>query len=108
MELLFASVAVLIASGVVALFLHAAPGLCSRVGAAGVAVGAALAGGPVWRVLASGVPIAAETYPWAVPGGTFAVGLDLLSAWFLLLVYIVPTLAAVFGVEFLKAYAPRK
>ena len=45
---------------------------------------------------------------WPVPNGAFVVGLDLLSAWFLMLVLIVPPLAAVFGVEFLKACPSQK
>ncbi|MGE5192494.1 MAG: proton-conducting transporter membrane subunit, partial [Deltaproteobacteria bacterium] len=108
MGLLLASVGVLAASGVVALLLRGAPGLCSRVGAAGVVVAASLGAGPVVGVLASGRPLTFDPIPWAVPNGAFVVGLDLLSAWFLLLVLVVPTLAAAFGVEFLKAYAPRK
>jgi len=57
MELLFVAVGVLVASGVLALALRGVPLLCSRVGAAGVVVAAALGAGPVYRVLASGAPI---------------------------------------------------
>jgi formate hydrogenlyase subunit 3/multisubunit Na+/H+ antiporter MnhD subunit len=108
MELLLASVGVLVASGVAALLLRGMAGLCSCVGAAGVAIAAVLGARPVLGVLASARPLAFDPIHWAVPNGAFLVGLDVLSAWFLLLVLVVPTLAAVFGVEFLKAYAPRK
>jgi formate hydrogenlyase subunit 3/multisubunit Na+/H+ antiporter MnhD subunit len=108
MELLLAAVCVLVASGGSALLLRGAPALCSRVGAAGVAVAAGLGLGPVLRVLAGARPLEPVRFPWTIPNGEIVVGLDLLSAWFLLLVFVVPTLAAVFGIEFLKAYAPRR
>jgi formate hydrogenlyase subunit 3/multisubunit Na+/H+ antiporter MnhD subunit len=108
MELLLASVAILIASGAAALLLRGVPGACSRVGAGGVVVAAVLGARPVASVLMGGKPIAFDPLSWPVPNGQFVVGLDLLSAWFLLLVLVVPPLAAVFGVAFLRAYAPRK
>jgi len=108
MESLLASVGILVASGILALVLRGASDASSRVGAGGVVVACALAAGPVCQVLSSGQTLSMAPLPWPVPNGAFVVGLDLLSAWFLMLVLIVPPLAAVFGVEFLKAYAPGK
>jgi formate hydrogenlyase subunit 3/multisubunit Na+/H+ antiporter MnhD subunit len=108
MGLLLAAVAVLIASGMLAMVLRGAPGLSSVVGAGGVVAAAALAAGPVYHVLGSGLPLALGPFPWPIPNGSFVVGLDLLSAWFLMIILIVPPLAAVFGVEYLKEWAPRK
>jgi formate hydrogenlyase subunit 3/multisubunit Na+/H+ antiporter MnhD subunit len=73
-----------------------------------VVAAAALAAGPVFLVLGNGVPLALGPLAWSIPNGSFLVGLDLLSAWFLLIILIVPPLAAVFGVEYLKDWAPRK
>src|SRR5437868_4707442 len=108
MDLILAAVAVLIASGTLAMVLGGAPGLSSLVGAGGVVASAALAVGPVYHVLGSGLPLALGPFPWPIPNGSFVVGLDLLSAWFLLIVLIVPPLAAVFGVEYLKQWSPRQ
>lgn len=108
MELLLAAVVVLVGSGLIALALRRSPGPSSRVGALGVVAAAVLCAGPVLRVLAIAEPLADYSLDWSMPGGLFVVGLDVLSAWFLLLVLVVPPLAAVFGCEFLKAYAPQK
>lgn len=37
---------------------------------------------------------------WAVPGGSFSVSLDALSTWFLLPVFLVPGLGAIFGLQY--------
>lgn len=108
MELLLAAVGVLVASGILALFLRGAPATSSHVGAAGVVIACALGAGPVCQVLSTGQTLSMAPVPWPVPNGAFMVGLDLLSAWFLMLVLIVPPLAAVFGVEFLKSGFPQK
>ena len=108
MDLVLAAVGVLVASGVLALMLRGVPGVCSLLGAGGVLLAAGLGAGPVYEVLASGKTLAMAPMTWPVPNGAFVVGLDPLSAWFLMIVLIVPALAAVFGIEFLKAYAPHK
>jgi hydrogenase-4 component B len=56
-------------------------------------------------VLVSGAPLALSL-PWPVPGGALAIGLDPLSAFFVLPVAALSALTACFGVEYL-AGAPR-
>ena len=108
MDLLLAAVAVLLGTGTLALLLRGPAGLSSLVGAGGVVAAAGLAAWPVFLVLGTGVPLTLGPFPWPIPNGSFFVGLDRLSAWFLLIVLIVPPLAAVFGVEYLRDWAPRK
>ncbi|HLJ10939.1 MAG TPA: proton-conducting transporter membrane subunit [Planctomycetaceae bacterium] len=108
MELLLVSVAVLVGSGLLSLAVGRAPRPSSWVGAGGVLAAAAIGLSPVYRVLATGEPALDMPIAWAIPTGSFTVGLDVLSAWFLVPVLIIPPLAAVFGCEYLQAYAPRK
>jgi hydrogenase-4 component B len=37
---------------------------------------------------------------WSVPGGSFAMGMDVLSAWFLVPVFLIPGLGAIFGLQY--------
>lgn len=108
MELLLAAVAVLVVSGGLAVFLRRFPAVCSSVGALGVVAAAVCGILPVYRVLSSGESLPDFVAPWSIPGGSFVIGLDVLSAWFLMLVLIVPALAAIFGWEFLRTWSPRK
>jgi hydrogenase-4 component B len=79
-----------------------------------------LASGTAASVLASIVGVTASTRlllyggaadlsaPWDVPIGELAVGVDALSAFFLLCVYLVSGLAAVYGAGYLKSRAQDK
>ena len=68
---------------------------------------AAACAASAWRVLSQREPLAL-TLPWSVPGGAFAVGLDPLSAFFLLPVAVLSTLTAVYAVGYLAhTDAPR-
>ncbi|HKQ62478.1 MAG TPA: proton-conducting transporter membrane subunit [Candidatus Polarisedimenticolaceae bacterium] len=80
--------------------------------AAGVGVGATLAGCalgliPTVRVLATGT-VGALELPWSVPGGAFHVALDRLSALFLLPVFLLPPLAAIYGAGYLRGRPARR
>ena len=108
MDLLLAAIGVLLASGIASLLVRNNAQQCSRVAVTGVVAATLLCLKPVVGVLSSGEPLPGAIYPWSVPVGSIAIGLDVLSAWFLVLVLIVPTLAATFGSEYLKAWAPRK
>jgi len=108
MDLLLAAIGVLLVSGIASLLVRNDSRQSSRVAATGVVAAAVLGLKPVYSVLSSGQALPTAIYPWSVPIGSIAIGLDVLSAWFLLLVLIVPSLAATFGCEFLKAFAPRK
>jgi hydrogenase-4 component B len=64
-------------------------------------------------VVAAGVQLAdggeaAATAPWRLPLGSVAIGLDALSAFFLICVFVVAALAATYGAGYLRAYLGRR
>ena len=65
-----------------------------------VAAGCIAGSVPAFRVLAGGPPRQA-TMPVHVPGGPWVLGIDLLSAWFLIIVFGVGAAAALYGVTYL-------
>src|SRR5206468_2487958 len=84
--------------------LTALPTLCG----AGIAVaGCALALVPTLRVLGGGPPLSTRL-AWDASHGDFSIGLDALSAFFLLPVLVLSALAAVYGGNYLLAYRGRK
>jgi hydrogenase-4 component B len=76
-------------------------------GAGGAAVWCVLALIPTVRVLGGG-PRESARLAWDAPHGAFSVGLDALSAFFLLPVLVLSALAAVYGGNYLLAYRGRK
>lgn len=70
-----------------------------------VAVAAIACGVPAVHVLVSGERLAL-VLPWSVPGGALAIGLDPLSAFFLLPVAALSAVTACYGVEYLD-HVPR-
>jgi formate hydrogenlyase subunit 3/multisubunit Na+/H+ antiporter MnhD subunit len=103
MSLLFAAVAVLVASGLLAACCGRQAMLATIVGSVGAIAGCALGLVPaltsLWRS-------STESYyhTWDVPYGSFSVELDPLSALFLASALILALLAAMFGCRFLLAY----
>lgn len=76
------------------------------IGVAGIgamAIGAIAAGSAVWRPGEEELQIA-----WSLPVGACHVGLDALSAFFLLCIFLVSGLAAVYGVGYMRAYAGKR
>ncbi len=86
-------------SGLPALVLGA-QSAAGRYAGAALMVGAAAAGlFGAGLSLATGTP-AALSWSWSVPGGSFAVALDAISAWFLLPVCLVPALGSLYGLQY--------
>jgi len=107
MLLVLLSFVILLSSAALALCLGRNPHRAQDAGAYG-AVSASIAGLiPSVKVLLSG---SSETLslPWPVPLGSFTLVLDPLSAFFLVPVFILTGLSAVYGVGYLKGYAGRK
>ena len=107
MLLVLLSFVILLASAVAALCLGGRPSRAQDAGAYG-AVAASIAGLiPSVQTLLSG---RTETLslPWPVPLGSFSLTLDPLSAFFLVPVFTLTALSAVYGVDYLKAYSGRK
>ena len=84
------------------------PAMGDIIAAAGVVLAGILSAVTSIRSLV-GVAIEPITLPWAVPLGAFALGMDPLSAWFVLALAILAPLSAVFGVGYLAGGAnPRR
>lgn len=102
MILLLIAVTIMVLGGLAALGVRQ-PRLAGRLGAGGVVVGSLIGLVPAIRVLLSG-STESLYYAWNVPYGSFAVGIDPLSAFFLLPVLGISALAAVYGTEYLTPY----
>jgi hydrogenase-4 component B len=107
MFLILTAVIILLISGIAALSFQSKQPFASRLGAAGPVLACAVGLIPVIRVLAGGAlsPISAS---WGMPLGTFTVGLDGLSAFFLLPILGLGALSAIYGLGYLRPYRERK
>jgi len=98
---LLTALAVLLGSGCAALLARHSPRLATRLGVAGAVFGGLIglvpAGNALWTASSETLHL-----PWSVPMGSLALGLDPLSAFFLLPIFILTALAAVYGGEYLK------
>lgn len=101
--ILFLSGIIIIFLGGVAALGTSRPRLAGRVGCLGVLAGSLACLVSAGRVLLSG---SSEVLflPWNIPYGSFSIGLDPLSAFFLLPVLGLSGLAAIYGTEYLTAY----
>jgi hydrogenase-4 component B len=99
------AVALLVLAGVQSALARPGSRAIARLNAAAVALAAIACAVPSVGVLVSGEPLAL-LLPWSVPGGALAIGLDPLSAFFLVPVAALSALTACYGVEYL-ATSPR-
>ncbi|HET6436904.1 MAG TPA: proton-conducting transporter membrane subunit [Anaeromyxobacter sp.] len=101
--LLFLALALTASSGVWAVVLRRRPALGQALSCSALCAGALAGGSAAVGALLSGLPSGAAL-PWATPGGSLAVRLDGLSAFFLLPVLVLPALGSVYGL----AYFPQR
>lgn len=104
--LFLAGLAVLLISGALSLAAGRDSGAATRRGVAGTLCGCTLAAVPVAASLAGARDIALSI-PWSLPLASLSVGIDRLSAFFLVPILLLSALGAVYGSEYLKAYASR-
>lgn len=97
----------LLVGGLAALFSFRSPVKAIRFGVTGTVAGCLAGLWPVWNALAGGVS-APLRLPWNVPGGEFHIQLDALSAFFLLPVLVLTTLAAIYGGQYMRDHAGRR
>ncbi len=97
----------LLGTGLLTLGLSRWPRLAGGVAAGGAVVGAGLELVPAARALLGGEPWTVAV-PWPWLGGAFAIGLDPLSAFFLVPVLVLGAAAAVYGSEYLQPFAKDK
>jgi hydrogenase-4 component B len=106
MFLILTAVALLILNGLAALFFRQNSKIASGFGVAGPIL--ALCGIiPAIQSL-SGDSFAPVNIPWNMPLGSFAIGLDGLSAFFLLPILGLGALSAIYGYEYLRPYREKK
>ncbi|MDO8804646.1 MAG: proton-conducting transporter membrane subunit [Elusimicrobiota bacterium] len=107
MLLVLLSLIILVLSSAVALCLGRVPSRAQDAGAYGAAA-ASLAGlFPALRTLLTG-NTETVSFPWSVPLGSLTFTLDPLAAFFLVPLFILTGLSAVYGVDYLKGYAGKK
>jgi hydrogenase-4 component B len=100
METVLIALALILLSGIVALILHRSPGAASAAGVGGIVLGCLVGLVPVITTLISG-EVDSIQWSWPVPGGSFAVGLDPLSALFLLVIFGISAPVCVYGASYL-------
>jgi len=107
MPLLLLAFALLLCGALLPLCLRGRPGAPARAGTY-AAVAASLSGlSAALPVLLSGEPVSVS-FPWSVPLGSFSLVLDPLAALFLVPLFLLTGLGAVYGAGYLKAYEGRK
>ncbi len=109
MDLFQAGLATIAGGGVLALLVAAArrERLAVLVATAALIAGAAVAAWPAGRVLAGAPPLEARA-AWSVPGGEWALGVDRLSAFFVVTVLGLAAAAGVYGAGYLEHYRGKK
>ncbi len=95
MALLLDSLALLVATGLFAAMLSRWPRWATGVGTAGAVAGCALGLGPSLAALSGGELVA--RWSWTPPYGDLVIGLDRLSAFFLVPLFALAAVAAVYG-----------
>jgi formate hydrogenlyase subunit 3/multisubunit Na+/H+ antiporter MnhD subunit len=107
MLLLLLALAVLGLGGVAALLAGGSPRLATRLGVGGAVLGGLLGVVPTAAVLL-GAPVPSVHAPWPVPYASLSLELDALSAVFLLPIFGLSAIAAVFGGEYLARAGERR
>lgn len=77
------------------------------IGAGGAIIGSVLGVVPTLTVLVGGSSASLQV-PWEVPYGSFSIALDPLSALFLLPIFVLAAVAALYGSEYLQGYRETK
>lgn len=107
MNILLIALAILLGGGVLSLAFNRSPRWATGLGAGTAVLGCLLGLWPAFQgLLGSGVEY--FRMPWAVPGGEFYIRMDALSAFFLIPVFGISAIAAVYGGNYLLAYRDRK
>jgi formate hydrogenlyase subunit 3/multisubunit Na+/H+ antiporter MnhD subunit len=107
MTSLVAALAVLVGTGALSLCAGRRPWLAAGVAAAGSVVAAVLGLGPAFHVLAGGASVTTAV-AWALPPGALEIGIDPLSAFFLVPLLGVGALCGVYGFFYMQAYWDRR
>lgn len=107
MNLFVTAIVVLLLGGTASLLAGQSPRLATRLGAGGMLAGCVIG----LMSAALGLHSGGQDYlrlAWHVPFGSFTLGMDSLSAFFLFPIFGLPALAALYGSEYMRAYHGKK
>jgi formate hydrogenlyase subunit 3/multisubunit Na+/H+ antiporter MnhD subunit len=107
MTLLVVAVAILLVCAALTLLPHRQPVLCTTLGAIGAVVACGLAMVPALQVLL-GAPSLSLQLPWRAPTEDILLGLDPLSAFFLVPLLALGALTAIYGRTYMLAYRAQR
>jgi formate hydrogenlyase subunit 3/multisubunit Na+/H+ antiporter MnhD subunit len=107
MEIFLLGLLVIFTGGVFALLAGRSARLSTLLGVGSAVVGSVIGLVPTIRVLLSG-HILSMNHSWQVPLGSFSLQIDPVAAVFLLPIFILSAVAAVYGGQYLQAYRDRK
>ncbi len=107
MTLLLASLCIILAGGVLAALIHRNERLSTGMALTGLLAGSILGLFSAIGVLVRGESLALRI-PWSMPLGSFSVGVDAISAFFILPVLALSALAGIYGASYLKAWSGKK
>lgn len=102
MTLFALALGVLVGGGLLALAAGGARRVATGLGAGGAVLGSALGLVPALRVLAGGPEPVPLDLAWSVPGGRLALGIDPLSAFFLVPLFVVAAVCALYFAAYLR------
>lgn len=107
MPIILAALSVILGGGFLALLSTKRPRLCTFFAVAGTVAGSLMGLVPAWRVLSGGT-VASIRLPLSIPYGSFYLVLDPLAALFLLPIFVLSSVAAIYGWEYLAQYRGKK
>lgn len=107
MFFLLLAIGLFIASGLAALVTQKSASWSTIFGVGGAILGSVIGLIPTLQVLLGSSELSFQV-PWEVPYGSFFIAIDALSAFFLLPIFILSALTAVYGGEYLLAYRDEK
>ncbi|MEW6050351.1 MAG: proton-conducting transporter membrane subunit [Candidatus Zixiibacteriota bacterium] len=99
METLLVAVSIILIGGVISLALHRSPGAATMAGVVGIVIGCLVGLVPSIHSLLSGGSDFIHR-AWHVPGGSFFVGVDPLSAVFLLVIFVISVPVCSYGASY--------
>lgn len=108
MALLLIALSVITVSGLLALAVCKRPRLSTAIGAGGTVVGSIIGIVPALQILLCYGATESIRLAWDIPYGSFFLKIDPLSAFFLLPIFVLSALVAVYGKEYLMAYSKHK
>lgn len=107
MLLILGALGLLVLSGLGALLINKSSRKATQLGVIGVVLSCILGSIPAFRFFLSGQEVSFSS-PLNIPYANFLVGMDGLSAFFLLPIFILSALAAIYGAEYLKPWHGKK